>query len=220
MKIIILGSNGLVGSEVCKYLSKHHEIVKSDIDTLDLSDIKLTELFFKKNRADVLINLFGKNEHIGSRLDDLNTVNNIKEDELREYFEVNTILLFRVCRYFTKYNSAGKIFNFSSLYGHHVPNPKYYQGAHKSLGYCLSKSAVVMLTKYLAVHYPNHEFIDIVLGGVENNQNSNFVINYIKDVPKKRMLNSSEIGPVIEGLLSSKYITGTSIFIDGGKNLF
>ena len=48
MKIIILGSNGLVGSEVCKYLSKHHEIVKSDIDTLDLSDIKLTELFFKK----------------------------------------------------------------------------------------------------------------------------------------------------------------------------
>ena len=106
------------------------------------------------------------------------------------------------------------------MYGHHVPNPKYYSGAHKSLGYCLSKAATVMLTKYLAVHFPSHEFIDIVLGGVENDQNKNFTLNYIEDVPKKRMLNSSEVGPVIEGLLGTKYITGTSVFLDGGKNLY
>ena len=73
-----------------------------------------------------------------------------------------------------------------------------------------------MLTKYLAVHFPSHEFIDIVLGGVENDQNKNFT-KYIEDVPK-RMLNSSEVGPVIEGLLGTKYITGTSVFLDGGKN--
>jgi hypothetical protein len=76
-----------------------------------------------------------------------------------------------------------------------------------------------MLTKYFAVHFPNHEFIDIVLGGVENNQAESFVSNYIKDVPKSRMLNVYEIGPILEGLFKSTYITGTSIFIDGGKNL-
>ena len=34
MKIIILGSNGLVGKEVSKYLSKKHDIIKSDISIL------------------------------------------------------------------------------------------------------------------------------------------------------------------------------------------
>ena len=48
MKIIILGSNGLVGREVSKYLSKKHDIIKSDIDTLDLKNSESTELFFKK----------------------------------------------------------------------------------------------------------------------------------------------------------------------------
>ena len=220
MKIIVLGAKGLIGSEVSSFLSKKYEVISTDIDDLDLYDKYKTEKFFKKNKADVLINLFGKNEHVTNNLDEFNTVNKITEDEIREYFEVNTILLFRVCRYFVKYNNCGKVFNFSSLYGHHVPNPKYYNGAHKSIGYCLSKSAVVMLTKYLAVHYSDHEFIDIVLGGVDNHQNEDFVKNYISDVPKKRLLDVKEIGPIIDGLLFSKYITGTSIFLDGGKNLF
>tara|TARA_B100001059_G_C17825377_1_gene581000 strand:- start:1447 stop:2109 length:663 start_codon:yes stop_codon:yes gene_type:complete len=220
MKIIVLGSEGLIGSKVVSHLSKNHDIVPRDIHNLDLNDNKKTEIFFRDNKADVLINLFGKNEHVRQNLNDLNTVDTIEENEIREYFEINTVFLFRVCRYFVKYNNKGKVFNFSSLYGHHVPNPKYYGGAHKSLGYCLSKSAVVMLTKYLAVHYATHEFIDIVLGGVENNQNKNFIKNYITDVPKKRLLKSNEIGFVIEGLLNSNYITGTSIFLDGGKNLY
>jgi NAD(P)-dependent dehydrogenase (short-subunit alcohol dehydrogenase family) len=220
MNIIILGSEGLIGKEVASYLSKNHNTICRDVNTLDINDNVKTELFFKNNKADVLINLFGKNQHVKSNMDDLNTIDDISEEEIRQYFEVNTILLFRVCRYFVKFNKSGKVFNFSSLYGHHVPNPKYYNGAHKSIGYCLSKSAVVMLTKYLAVHYSTHEFIDIVLGGVENNQNENFVENYICDVPKKRLLKSHEIGPVIEGLFNSNYITGTSIFLDGGKNLY
>ena len=76
-----------------------------------------------------------------------------------------------------------------------------------------------MLTKYFAVHFPDHEFIDIVLGGVDNNQAQSFVSIYIKDVPKGRMLNVNEIGPIIEGLFKSSYITGRSIFVDGGKNI-
>ena len=61
---------------------------------------------------------------------------------------------------------------------------------------------------------------ELNLSELENNQNENFVKNYICDVPKKRLLKSHEIGPVIEGLFNSNYITGTSIFLDGGKNLY
>ena len=218
MKIILLGASGLVGRSLKQYF-KHHDLVAVDIDQLDLSDSESVKNFFLENKADILINAFGKNEHVDKNNINQKTVLNITEEEITSYFNINTLFLFRVCREFVINNEKGKVFNFSSLYGHHVPRPTYYNGSHKSVGYCLSKAAVVMLTKYLAVHFPNHEFIDIVLGGVENNQADSFVTNYIKDVPKSRMLNVNEIGPILEGLFNSSYITGTSIFIDGGKNL-
>lgn len=218
MKIILLGANGLVGSELKKYFN-NYELVSVDIDELDIGNLVSVKNFFKKNKADILINAFGKNEHIDKQNLNQKTVLNVSEEEILSFFNINSLYLFRVCREFVINNNNGKVFNFSSLYGHHVPNPIYYNGSNKSIGYCLSKAAVVMLTKYFAVHFPNHEFIDIVLGGVENNQATSFVTNYINDVPKKRMLNVTEIGPIIEGLFKSSYITGTSIFIDGGKNL-
>ena len=76
-----------------------------------------------------------------------------------------------------------------------------------------------MLNKYLAVHYPKFSFIDIVLGGVENNQPKFFKERYLQDLVIKRMLSSSEVSTLIEGLINTDYITGSSIFLDGGKNL-
>ena len=76
-----------------------------------------------------------------------------------------------------------------------------------------------MLNKYLAVHYPKFNFIDVVLGGIENNQPKSFKEPYLQDLVIKRMLNPSEVSKLIEGLLNSDYITGSSIFLDGGKNL-
>ncbi len=218
MNIILLGASGLVGSELKKYFSNYN-LIAVDIEQLDLSDLEAVKVFFKENKADILINAFGKNEHVVKNTTLSSRVETISEEEILSYFNINSIYLFRVCREFVLNNNKGKVINFSSLYGHHVPRPSYYDGSHKSIGYCLSKAAVVMLTKYFAVHFPSHEFIDIVLGGVENNQSENFKDNYLQDVPKARMLNVAEIGPIIEGLFKSNYITGTSIFIDGGKNL-
>lgn len=219
MKIILLGCNGLVGKEFKKYFEKKYELIAVDKEDLDLNNIKQVKVFFRKNKADILINLFGKNEHILRKKNSLNSTFDVSEEEIMDYFKINTIFVFRVCKEFIKNNKKGKIFNFSSIYGHHVPNPKYYSGNHKNIGYSLSKSASVMLTKFLAVHFTDFEIIDIVLGGVENDQNEIFIENYISDVPKSRMLDKKEIPVIIEGLFKSNYITGTSIFIDGGKNL-
>ena len=66
MKIILLGASGLVGSELKNYF-KNYDLVALDIDQLDLGNIEAVKEFFKKNKADVLINAFGKNEHIDSK---------------------------------------------------------------------------------------------------------------------------------------------------------
>lgn len=220
MRIIVLGNKGLVGSTVYGELNKGHEVIGVDIDDLDLNDLDKVRLFFRENKADVLINLFGKNHHITNNVNSENNVYNIDESELAEYFHVNVVLLFRVCRFFCEFNQKGKIYNFSSLYGHHVPNPNYYEGNdNKSIGYVLSKASVVMLNKYMAVHYPKFSFIDIVLGGVENSQPESFKERYIQDLVIKRMLTPMEVAKLIDGLLNTDYITGSSIFLDGGKNL-
>ena len=64
MKIILLGNKGLVGSTVYKDLGLNHEVIGVDLDTLDLNDLKNVTALFSENKADVLINLFGKNHHM------------------------------------------------------------------------------------------------------------------------------------------------------------
>ena len=64
MKIILLGSNGLVGKEFKKYFENKYELIAVDIDLLDLNNENDVKSFFKINKADILINLFGKNEHV------------------------------------------------------------------------------------------------------------------------------------------------------------
>jgi NAD(P)-dependent dehydrogenase (short-subunit alcohol dehydrogenase family) len=221
MKIIVLGNKGLVGSSVFDLLKERKfDVIGCDIKDLDLENEEQVVSFFKNNPADILINLFGKNDHVESTKKLNNNVQNITEQEIEDYFRVNTVLLFRVCRAFCSANKSGKVFNFSSLYGHHVPNPKYYQpNEHKSLGYVLSKAGVVMLTKYLAVHYSNFIFIDIVMGGVENGQPDSFRDNFYSDLVIQRLLNPREVGELLIGLFTVDYITGQSIFIDGGKHL-
>lgn len=221
MKIIVLGNKGLVGRSVYEFLvEREFDVIGRDLLDLDLEDEDRVSRFFTENPADVLINLFGKNDHVRAESKANNNVYNITEREIEEYFHVNTVLLFRVCRIFCSVNEAGKVYNFSSLYGHHVPNPKYYKSnEHKSLGYVLSKAGVVMLTKYLAVHYPEFVFIDIVMGGVENGQPINFRRNFYSDLVIQRLLSPREVGELLVGLFRVDYITGTSIFIDGGKHL-
>ena len=50
MKIIITGSEGLLGKEISKFLSKENSIIKLDITKgHDLSDEKFVKKWFKNN---------------------------------------------------------------------------------------------------------------------------------------------------------------------------
>ena len=137
-----------------------------------------------------------------------------------EYLKVNVISLFSVCREFARNNEGGSIVNFSSTYGLTSPLPHLYDGKNeKHIGYGVSKSAVVQLTKHLATHLaPNFRVNCIAPGGVKFKQDDEFIKNYSEHTPMGRMMNVSELNGLIDYLCSeaSSYMTGETISVDGG----
>ena len=163
------------------------------------------------------------NEHVGK--DGFTTsYEDFSIDEISRYMQVNIVALFEVCRTFIKYNNVGSVVNYSSIYGVRPPDNRLYDaGAMKSIGYSVSKSAVVPLTEYFAKNISgNVRFNVIAPGGVRaEGQNKDFVDRYSKRVPLGRMCEVDDlIGPT-KFLLSdeSKYVNGVLLPVDGGFTL-
>ena len=137
--------------------------------------------------------------------------------------EINLTSLFSVCREFIRNNERGNIVNFSSIYGLRSPDSRIYGVGEKPISYGASKAGVIQLSRHLAAHSaPNFRVNTIVLGGIFDNQDSEFVEKYSYKVPLGRMGLPSEILGAVEFLTSesSSYITGSSINIDGGWSVW
>ena len=217
--IIITGSEGLLGKEICKYFKKFTKIHELDLSLgHDLTDEKFVKEWFSKNHANYLINCFAVNDNITKKRKK-NTLFNFNLDSFQDYLNVNIVSLFSVCREFAKNNKKSSITNFSSIYGTVSPNPSLYDKSHKDIGYSVSKAGVINMTKYLAVHLaPKIRVNCVVPGGVLQNQDSIFIKKYSKLTPMKRMMEKNELNGLLDFLCSEKssYMTGSIISMDGG----
>jgi NAD(P)-dependent dehydrogenase (short-subunit alcohol dehydrogenase family) len=184
----------------------------------DLTNETFVRDWFSKNKADVLVNCFAINDHVMPKRQQRGFLD-ISLEEFGEIFDTNVVSLFSVSREFIRNNSTGKIINFSSIYSTASPRPDMYGGGEKHIGYGVSKAAVNQITRHLAVHTaPKFSINTIILGGVLNNQDPEFVNSYSKNVPMGRMANPSDLNPVLEMLISpdAQYITGSEVRLDGG----
>jgi len=219
MKIIITGSEGLIGKELQKYLKKKHKILRLDLSLgHDLTDEKFVRTWFQKNKGDSLINCFAKNDHIDSKRKK-ETLFDFTLQSFSNYLDVNLTALFSVCREFAKNNSNSTIVNFSATTGIVSSRPDLYDGAHKHPGYSISKAGVINLTRYLATHLaPSIRVNCIAPGGIEFKQNSEFIKKYSMHTPLRRMMKKNELNSIVEFLCSksSSYVTGAVLVVDGG----
>tara|TARA_R110002020_G_scaffold82359_4_gene203804 strand:- start:15947 stop:16636 length:690 start_codon:yes stop_codon:yes gene_type:complete len=221
MKVIIAGSEGLIGKEVSKFFEKNgNEVIRCDLSLgHDLSSESFVKDFFAKNKADHLINLFAMNDHVDSNKKADNLFE-ISLESFNRYLNINVLSLFSVCREFARNNSKGTIVNFSSTYGITSPMPDLYPGKNeKHIGYGVSKAAVIQLTRHLAIHLaPNFTVNCVAPGGVKHEQDKNFIEKYSNKTPMGRMMNPTELNGLLEYLCSNKssYLTGETISVDGG----
>lgn len=218
-KIIITGSEGIIGSQLCSYFKNKYKIIKLDLKLgHDLSDEDFVKKWFKKNHSDYLINCFALNDHISSKRK-IETLMDISLDSVTNYLNINITSLFSVCREFAKNNKRGGIINFSSYLGIVSPNPTLYEKTNKNIAYCVSKASVIHLTKYLAVHLaPNIQVNCISPGGILDKQEEKFVKKYSELTPMKRMMKKTELNGIVNFLCNdtSKYVTGSNFVVDGG----
>jgi len=219
LKIIITGSEGLLGSKISDYLEKNYEIIRLDLSLgHDLTDENFVKKWFSENPADCLVNCFALNDHVDKN-SKRTTLFEISLGSFSKFMEVNLTALFSVCREFARNNSKGSIVNFSATTGIVSARPDLYNGAHKHIGYSVSKAGVINLTKFLATHLaPDIRVNCIAPGGAEFDQDENFIKKYSALTPMKRMMKTDELNGIVEYLCSSKssYVTGSVFVIDGG----
>jgi NAD(P)-dependent dehydrogenase (short-subunit alcohol dehydrogenase family) len=218
-QIIITGSEGYLGSSLCKFFKKKYKILKLDIKLgHDLTDEKFVKKWFKDNKSNYLINCFALNDHVNSKRKN-NTLFEFPLSSFSNYLNVNLTSLFSVCREFARNNKQGSIVNFSSYLGLVSPRPDIYGDSHKDIGYTISKFGVIGMTKYLAVHLaPKIRVNCISPGGIRQNQSKEFIKKYSKLTPMGRMMEKEELNGLVDYLCSDKstYATGENFVMDGG----
>lgn len=219
LKIIITGSEGLLGSKISQHLAKKHEIIKLDLQLgHDLTDESFVKKWFSENSADCIVNCFAFNDHVDKN-EKRNTLFDISLDSFSKFMEINLTALFSVCREFARNNKNGSIVNFSATTGIVSARPDLYNGGHKHIGYSVSKAGVINMTKFLATHLaPNIRVNCVAPGGAEFDQDDEFIKKYSTLTPMKRMMKTDELDGIIEYLCTEKssYVTGSVFVIDGG----
>ena len=219
MKIIITGSEGLLGKEITTYLKKEHEVISLDLVLgHDLTDENFVKDWFSKNRADSLVNCFAMNDHVEEGKT-RGTIFDLTLESFKKFLDINLTSLFSVCREFAINNDNGSIVNFSASTGIVSARPDLYNGGHKHPAYSISKAGVINLTKFLATHLaPKIRVNCIAPGGVEFDQDDEFKQAYAALTPMKRMMKKDELNKLVEFLCTSdsSYMTGSTIVVDGG----
>lgn len=132
----------------------------------------------------------------------------------------------------SKNKDGGNIVNISSDLGLIAPDQRLYevpglveqQQPVKPVTYSVVKTGLIGLTRYVATYWAekNVRCNAICPGGVENNQNENFLIEVRKRIPMNRMALKNEYQGLLVFLLSnaSSYVNGAVIAADGGRTVW
>ena len=235
-KIVIFGSNGLVGRSLSDYLEERgHKVFKVDLInkfneknffkcdiTKEISVKNTIKKITKKNYIDVSFNAAAANPK----------VQKIKKFKFSDYkltdwkrnLDVDLIGSFNVSKHILKHYellNSGKIINISSIYGLVGPDQDIYFDKRKKfygkkpLEYSVSKAGIIGFSKALAAFYKNTniEVFCLILGGIEESQDKKFKRKYSNKTIVGRMIKKGEYNSIINYLVSNKtpFLTGSCL---------
>ncbi|MCD6401243.1 MAG: SDR family oxidoreductase [Anaerolineales bacterium] len=187
------------------------------------------ELCDEQNIQDLIKYVVGRYSHIdilfnNAAANHLEPFDTISIEDWNKVLSINitgTMLMSRcVAPYMLKQNK-GVIVNISSIYGLISPDQRIYgnSGLNSPLVYGITKAAIIQMTKFMATYWAPYIRVNcIVPGGLYNNQDPEFVENYIARTPLGRMGGLDDLKGAAVYLASeaSAWVTGQNIIVDGG----
>ena len=245
-KVFILGGFGLVGSKVVtnilsvgakviildirkKKFNKNVEFINFDCSKLNTLEKNFNRIVKRFGCPDIFINCSypRTKDWIQSSFDKI-TLNRMKKNveiHMNSYAWLSKMAADKM----VKNNKKGSIINLNSIYGLQGQDLNIYEktSMKENMTYSMIKGGIVNLTRQMASYYGKFgvRINGICSGGLRghvagksNFQDKQFVKNYQKKVPLKRLGEPEEVAHVISFIASdaSSYITGANIIVDGG----
>ena len=165
-------------------------------------------------QIDVLINNAGGG--------DIKPLLETAEEEWLAVLDTNVNSMFRFCKIVGPHmikRRRGKIINMSSMYG--------LVGEKNLTPYCVSKGAILQLTRSLAVEWAEYNItVNALAPGFIYTDLTSYIFDnpdtsalFTSRIPLGRIGRSEELGPLVVYLASdaSDFMTGSVIVIDGGQ---
>ena len=210
-------------------LLKNYKFIYFNVSNLKKSDNKLSAIMKKYNCPDIFVNCsYPISKDWNSSTFKKNKIKTLKEN-INLHLNSYTWLSYKVCEYMKKKKIKGSVVMLSSIYGLVGQNKEIYVNTEleMNMNYPIIKGGIISFSKQLASNYGNYgiRINTVCSGGVKghikgknNFQSKNFINNYSKQCPLKRLAEPEEIATSVLFLSSdaSSYITGTSFVVDGG----
>jgi glucose 1-dehydrogenase len=189
-------------------------IVKGDLSLVSEINHLVEQTLATFGRIDVLVNNAG--------IEKRNDYWEVSESEYDAVMNVNLKAVFfvtqQVVRHLQAEKRPGKIINISSVH-EELPFPHF-------ASYCMSKGGLKMMTRNLAIELAPFGITvnSVAPGAIETPINKNLLTNpsqlkaLLDNIPLKRLGQPRDVAEAVAFLASDKsdYITGTTIFVDGG----
>lgn len=234
--IVVTGGSGLIGTSIIQNLSAKGAIaINADINVIDnlAEGVIKCDVSDKKSIERILQNVIACYGRIDGWVNNAyprtsdwgNTFENIDFASWNRNFELQLASIFLCSQLILKTMKEqrfGSIVNMASIYGVVGPDFSVYEGSAMTMpaAYSAIKGGVINFTRYLASYYgPYGIRVNCVSpGGIFNDQVKQFVSNYERKVPLRRMGLATDISPAVTFLLSEEasYITGHNLIVDGG----
>lgn len=244
---VVSGGAGLIGAKACEILAEagadvvvvdrdaeraHREseriaaqtgrrVAAHPTDITDESEVEalVDAVYADFGRVDVLVNAA---HYKGGAF--FHALEDYPKETWDRVLDVNLTGAFLTCRAFGRRmyeGDGGVMVNFSSTYGVVSADPRIYgeSGINSPVAYAATKSGLLNMTRYMAVHWrPKVRANVLVPGGVENGQDPGFVERYNARTPLGRMARRDDYQGVILFMCSdaSAYMTGAVVTVDGG----
>ena len=153
---------------------------------------------------------------------------NIMRKNIDYHLNSYSWISFKICEFMKKKNIKGSVILLSSIYGFLGQNMEIYKntGLRENMNYSIIKGGIINLCRQLASYYGkfNIRVNSISPGGILGDakgfgkQDKNFIKNYSKQTPLKRLGKPDEVASAILFLANeeSSYVTGTNLIVDGG----